>query len=43
MGDDETVIQLLKIFLGTVFGMIICVILWHINHNLTTIINILNK
>lgn len=38
MGDDEFAIQLIKIFLAFVFGITICIILMHINHNLTTII-----
>jgi len=38
MPDDEFAIQLIKIALAVIFGIAICVILMHINHNLDTII-----
>lgn len=38
MSDEEYGIQLSKIFLAFILGVFIINILWHINHNLTTII-----
>lgn len=43
MSNEELTIQLIKIFLGVVFGLAICIIAIHINNNLDTIIGILSK
>lgn len=47
MAEDEFAIQMLKIFIGIILGLFVVIILWHINHNLTTIIvqnvEIINK
>ncbi len=40
MSDEEFLVQMLKIFMGIVIGIIVIFMLWHINHNIATLITI---